>query len=123
MFKMKIIITESKLEDTILKFLDNNNFVVYKGGRSFNSYIYFLENEYDNQAMISVYHRNAFGEIRNWVYVNPKLINHVTLFVPIDEKDFLNIVLYWVTNVLNMKMNSVEDAFRTNQEHRLDVHL
>lgn len=123
MFKMKIIITESKLEDTILKFLDNNNFVVYKGGRSFNSYIYFLENEYDNQAMISVYHRNAFGEIRNWVYVNPKLTNYVTLFVPIDEKDFLNIVLYWVTNVLNMKMNSVENAFRTYQEHRLDVRL
>lgn len=118
---MKIIITESKLEDTILKFLDNNNFFVYKGGRSFNSYIYFLENEGDNEAMISVYHRNAFGEIRNWVYVNPKLINRVTLFVPIDEEDFLNIVLYWVTNVLNMKMNSVVNAFRGGQEHRIFV--
>jgi hypothetical protein len=120
---MKIIITESKLEDTILKFLDNNNFVVYKGGRSFNSYIYFLEDGDDNQAMISVYHRNAFGEIRNWVYVNPKLINRVTLFVPIDEKDFLNIVSHWVSNVLNMKINSVENAFRTDQGHRLDVRL
>ena len=120
---MKIIITESKLENTILKFLDSSNFVIYNKGRQFNSYIYFLDDGDDNEAMISVYHRNAFGEIRNWAYVNPKLINHVTSFFPIDEEDFLNIVSYWLSNVLNMKINSVESAFRADQGHRIYVQL
>lgn len=120
---MKIIITESKLENTVLKFLDSSNFVINDNGKTFNAYIYFLNNEGDNEAMISVYYRNAFGEVRNFVYVNPKLIDYVTSFFPISEEDFLNIVLYWVSNVLNMEMSSIENADSAHQRHRIYVQL
>jgi hypothetical protein len=107
---MKYLITESKLEKVIFKYLDIQDFVIYDNKKRFNNYIYFLNSESDRQSQISVYVNNAFGEVRNWVFVNRRLTEELTTFFPIDKSDCLDIIKVWVNNTLGISDSTIWDG-------------
>jgi hypothetical protein len=117
---MKYIITESKLEKVIFRYLDNQDFVIYDDKKKFNSYTHFLNSDSDNISQISVYVRNAFGEVRNWVTVNYDLIDELSKFFSIDKPDCLYIIRDWVSNTLSIKIDVIYGS-HSEHSHRLIV--
>jgi hypothetical protein len=117
---MKYLIKGIKIENVIFKYLDNQDFVIHNNNKKFNNYIYFLNSESDKISQISVYVKNAIGEVRNWVYVNDDLIQELSNFFSIDKSDCLNIIKVWVSDTLNIRVGEVID---TSYEdfHRLKV--
>jgi hypothetical protein len=115
---MKYLITESKLDRVIFKYLDNQDFVIYDNKKKFNNYIYFLNSESDRESQISVYTNNAFGEVRNWVFVNSDLIEELSTFFSIDRLDCLDIIKVWINNTLGISDSTIWDG---PYEYRLTV--
>jgi len=107
---MKYLITESKLEKVIFKYLDIQDFVIYDNKKRFNNYIYFLNSESDRQSQISVYVNNAFGEVRNWVFVNRDLTDILSTFFSIGKSDCLDIIKEWVNNTLGISNSTIWDG-------------
>ena len=110
LYIMKYLITESKLEKVIFKYLDIQDFVIYDNKKRFNNYIYFLNSESDRKSQISVYVKNAFGEVRNWIFVNPDLIEELSNFFSIDKSDCLDIIGVWVNNTLGISDSTIWDG-------------
>ncbi len=117
---MKYIITESKLNKVVSKYLDNQDFVVYDNKKRFDNYIYFLNSESDLFAQISVYNINSVGEVRNWVYVNNDLIEELSNFFSIDKLGCLDIIGAWVSNTLSIKIGTIS-IDNIHDSHRLIV--
>ena len=115
---MKYLITESKLEKVIFKYLDIQDFVIYDNKKRFSNYIYFLNSESDKESQISVYTNNAFGEVRNWVFVNSDLIEELSTFFSIDRLDCLDIIKVWINNTLGISDSTIWDG---PYEYRLTV--
>lgn len=107
---MKYLITESKLEKVIFKYLDIQDFVMYDNKKRFNNYIYFLNSESDRQSQISVYVNNAFGEVRNWIFVNSDLTDKLSTFFSIDKSDCLDIIKAWINNTLGISNSTIWDG-------------
>jgi len=118
---MKFLITESKFDLVVSKYLDNQDFIIYDNKKKFDNYIYFLNNITDSEAQISVYNKNAFGEVRNWVYVNYDLIEELSNFFSIDELDCLDIIRVWVSDTLGIKVGKIENPLNTGAYYRLQV--
>jgi len=97
---MKFIITESRMERIISKYLDLQDFIIKDNNKKFNNYIYFLNSENDDYSVISVYKKNAFGEERNWVFVNNNLIEEISGFFSVSYDDSAKIITSWVGNKL-----------------------
>jgi hypothetical protein len=117
---MKYLITESKLDSVILQYLDNQDFLIYNNKKKKNNYIYFLNSESDGMSQISVYVNNAFGVVKNWVFVNYDLIEELCEFFSIDKLDSLDIIRVWVSNTLNIKVGKIMDSSGEHY-HRLIV--
>ena len=107
---MKYLITESQLDKVILRYLDIQDFVIYDNKKKFNNYIYFLNSESDRESQISVYVNNAFGEVRNWVFVNRRLTEDLSTLFPIDKSDCLDIIKVWVNNTLGISDSTIWDG-------------
>jgi len=90
--------------------LDNQDFVIYDNKKRFNNYIYFLNSESDRQSQISVYVNNAFGEVRNWVFVNRDLTDILSTFFSIGKSDCLDIIKEWVNNTLGISNSTIWDG-------------
>ena len=120
---MKYIITESKLNNIVFKYLDSLNYLIIDNGKKYNNYIYFLNDESDVRAQISVYHKNAFGEIRNWVYVDSDLINLINQFIPIQKSQLPKVIGRWVGDKLGLDIPS-DEVYNTaygDMNHRLII--
>jgi len=115
---MKYLITESKLEKVIFKYLDIQDFVIYDNKKRFSNYIYFLNSESDRESQISVYTNNAFGEVRNWIFVNSDLTDKLSNFFPIGKSDCLDVIKVWVNNTLGISDSTIWDG---PYEYRLTV--
>ena len=115
---MKYLITESKLNQVIFKYLDIQDFVIYDNKKRFSNYIYFLNSESDRESQISVYTNNAFGEVRNWVFVNSDLIEELSTFFSIVRLDCLDIIKVWINNTLGISDSTIWDG---PYEYRLTV--
>jgi len=118
---MKYLITESQLDRIVFKYLDKQDFVIHNNKKKFNNYIYFLNSESDEMSQISVYVKNAFGEVRNWVFVNYDLIEELSKVFSIDKLDCLDILRDWVSNTLNIKVGMIENAGDADNFYRLRV--
>jgi hypothetical protein len=107
---MKYLITESQFDRAVFLYLDYQNFVIYDNKKRFNNYIYFLNSESDRQSQISVYVNNAFGEVRNWVFVNRDLTEELSTFFSIDKSDCLDIIKAWVNDTLGISDSTIWDG-------------
>jgi len=118
LYIMKYLITESKLEKVIFKYLDIQDFVIYDNKKRFSNYIYFLNSESDRESQISVYTNNAFGEVRNWIFVNSDLTDKLSTLFPIGKSDCLDIIKEWVNNTLGISDSTIWDG---PYDYRLSV--
>jgi len=92
---MKYLITESKLEKVIFRYLDNQDFIQVK--RKNNTY--FVNSEGDEYAQIK------YDKDNSWCYIYHKLINEISSFFSLELTDSKDVIGRWVENTLQMRVN------------------
>ena len=93
---MKYLITESKLNDIVFKYLDNQDFIqIDKGDK-----IYFLNSEGDEYAQI------RFDKKDGWCYIDYDLIEEISSFFSLQRSDSKQVIGKWVENTLQMKVTN-----------------
>ena len=83
---MKFIITESKLEQVIFKYLDNQDFVKIDKGEN----VYFVNSEGDWVAEI------RFNKSDGRCYINYNLVKEISSFFSIEKSDSAQVISRWV---------------------------
>ena len=95
---MKFIITESKLENIIFKYLDNQDLIKVEKGE----YIYLVNSLGDEFAQIK-YNKN-----NGWCYIHYDLVQEISSFFSLDPFDSKEIIGKWVENTLQMRVSNTE---------------
>jgi hypothetical protein len=92
-FYMKYLITESKLEKVIFRYLDNQDFIQIKRV----SLTYFVNSKDDEYAQIKY---SSLGGCT----ISPELIKEISSFFSLDESDSESAIGRWVGNTLQMRV-------------------
>ena len=92
---MKFLITESKLENVIFKYLDNQDFVKIEKENN----IYFVNSEGDKFAMI------RFNKSNGRCYINYDLVKEISSFFSMEKSDSEQVISRWVESTLQMKVS------------------
>ena len=93
---MKFLITESKLENIIFKYLDNQDFVKIDKGEN----IYFVNSENDKLAQIK------FNKSNGRCFINYDLVKEISSFFSMKESDSVQVIGRWVESTLQMKVSN-----------------
>ena len=93
---MKYLITETKLNQVIFKYLDNQDFIQIE--RETN--IYFVNSEGDEFAKI------RFDKKYGWCYINYELIKEISSFFSLGEYESNKVIGKWVENTLQMEVTN-----------------
>ena len=96
---MKFILTESKLENIIFKYLDNQDFVKIK--KAIN--ILFINSSSDEYFQI-VYSKND-----GICYIYVGLITEISSFFSLSYYNSEGLIGKWVENTLQMKVSNTSD--------------
>jgi hypothetical protein len=91
---MKYLITESKLEKVIFRYLDNQDFIQFEKGNR----IYFVNSEGDEYAQI------RYDKDDGWCYIYYELIDEISSFFSLNETDSKEVIAIWVENTHQMKV-------------------
>lgn len=97
---MKFIITESKLDSIVFKYLDNQDFVVIK----MKNRLYYVNSEGDEYAQVRYHPKDR------WCTIHYDLADEVSKFFSLDYEDSINLINKWVENKLGIKSINVEVA-------------
>ena len=95
---MKFLITESKLENVIFKYLDNQDFVKIEKENN----IYFVNSEGDKFAMI------RFKKDNGWCYINYNLVKEISSFFSMEKSGTEQVIGRWVESTLQMKVSNTD---------------
>jgi hypothetical protein len=98
---MKYLITESKLNQVIFRYLDNQDFIQIKGGNR----IYFVNSEGDEYAQI------RYDKKDGWCGIYYKLIYEISIFFSLEESDSKQVIGRWVENTLHMRVTKTPGAY------------
>ena len=93
---MKFIITESKLENVIFKYLDNQDFVKIDKGEN----IYFVNSENDKLSQIK------FNKSNGRCFINYNLVKEISSFFSMKESDSEQVIGRWVESTLQIKVSN-----------------
>jgi len=91
---MKYLITESKLNKVIFRYLNNQDFIQINNRFD----IFFLNSEGDEYAQI----RYDDG----WCYIDFDLITEISSFFSLERYDSEKVIGKWVENTLKMKVTT-----------------
>jgi hypothetical protein len=91
---MKYLITESKLNIVIFKYLDNQDFIKIEKGNK----VYFVNSNNDEYAQIK-YDKND-----GWCFIYYELIDEISSFFSIGKSDSKEVIGRWVESTLQMKV-------------------
>ena len=97
---MKYLITESKLNKAIFRYLDNQDFVVIK----ISNRLYFVNSEGDEFAQIKYYPEDR------WCTIHYDLADEVSKFFSLDYEDSISVINKWIEDKLGIKSINVEVA-------------
>ena len=92
---MKFILTESKLEQIIFMYLDNQDFVKVEGDNN----VYFINSMDDEYAQIE------YDKDDGWCIVSLDLIKEISSFFSLKSDDSEMIIGKWVENTLQMDLS------------------
>jgi hypothetical protein len=95
---MKYLITESKLNKVIFRYLNNQDFIRIDKV----SNIYFVNSEGDEYAQIRYY------EVNGWCYISNKLVNEISSFFSLSESDSEQVIVRWVEDTLQMNVEHIK---------------
>ena len=98
---MKFIITESKLENIIFKYLDNQDLIKVEKGE----YIYLVNSLGDEFAQIK-YNKNI-----GWCTFRADLRNEISDFFSLSRDISKVIISEWVENTLQVKVSNTQLGF------------
>ena len=94
---MKFILTESKMEQVIFKYLDNQDFVKIEG----------VEDVYFTNSSDDEYGKIRYDKTNGKCYIDTKLIFELISFFSLEFIDSKNIIGKWVENTLQMKVTGI----------------
>ena len=97
---MKYLITESKLDRVIFKYLDNQDFVVIK----MKNRLYYVNSEGDEYAQVRYHPKDR------WCTIHYDLVEEIDNFFSLDTYQSINIINRWVENKLGINSINVEVA-------------
>ena len=97
---MKFLITESKLDSIVFKYLDNQDFVVIK----MKNRLYYVNSEGDEYAQVRYHPKDR------WCTIHYDLADEVSKFFSLDYGDSINVINKWIENKLGIKSINVEVA-------------
>ena len=98
---MKFLITESKLDSIVFKYLDNQDFIKIEK----SNMIYFVNSESDKYAQI------RYDKSDGWCGINYKLIEEISAFFSLQRYDSMEVIGRWVENTLQMKVTNTSQEF------------
>lgn len=101
---MKFIITESKMEQVVFNYLDNQDFIKVENKDS----VYFLNSTDDKSTKIR-YDKND-----GWCNVNYNLVKEISSFFSLDNPDSKNLIGKWVEYTLQMRVTNTRRWFFLN---------
>ena len=93
---MKFIITESKLENVIFKYLDNQDFIKIEKDNN----IYFVNSEGDKYAQI------RYDKKDSWCFINFGLVIKISSLFSIEYFESRKVIGKWVEKTLQMKVRN-----------------
>jgi hypothetical protein len=102
---MKYLITESKLDNVVFKYLNNQDFIIKKSPKTsfgVSNIIHFLKSEssFLSDSLINFYRD---GEC----FINFELIDEIATFFSMDFDDSKYVIGRWVENKLDTKVREV----------------
>jgi len=103
---MKYLITESKLEKVIFKYLDNQDFIQI----DIDGSIYFVNSEDDEYAQI------RYDKDDGWCGIDEDLIIQISSFFSLEESDSEEVIGKWAENTLQMKVTDTESVDESRSE-------
>ncbi len=92
---MKYLITESKLEKVIFKYLDIQDFIQIEK----NGSIYFINSEGDKYAQIKS------SITSEWCYISTKLIDEISSLFSLHYLDSKEVIGSWVSDTLQIEVS------------------
>jgi hypothetical protein len=92
---MKYLITESKLEKVIFRYLDNQDFIQIEK----NGSIYFINSEGDKYAQIKS------SITSEWCYISTKLIDEISSLFSLHYLDSKEVIGSWVSDTLQIEVS------------------
>ena len=102
---MKYLITESKLNKVIFKYLDNQDFIVTGNDTS----LFFINSENDQYAQI------RFDKDDGWCFISIDLTKEISSFFSLELTDSNEVIGRWVENTSQMRVTHThrarQDAF------------
>ena len=98
---MKYLITESRFDKVIFKYLDNQDFIKIEKKNG----IYFVNSEGDEYAQI------RFDKKDGWCYIDYDLIEEISSFFSLQRSDSKQVIGKWVENTLQMKVTNTPSNY------------
>lgn len=95
---MKFIITESKLENLIFKYLDNQDFIKVDKNNNI-----FFTNPSDKE-----YFQISYIKDDGWCFIYVELVDEISSFFSLEKFYSENIIGKWVENTLQMKVSNTD---------------
>jgi hypothetical protein len=93
---MKYLITESKLEKVIFRYLDSQDFIQIEK----NGSIYFINSEGDEYGQI------RYDKKDGWCGIYYKLTEDISSFFSLQEYDSEQVIGRWVENTLQVRLTN-----------------
>ena len=97
---MKFLVTKSKLDSIVFKYLDNQDFVVIK----MKNRLYYVNSEGDEYAQVRYHPKDR------WCTIHYDLVDEVSKFFSLNYEDSINLINKWIENKLGIKSINVEVA-------------
>lgn len=95
---MKFILTESKMESVIFKYLDTTDFIKIEKNNS----IYFVISADDGYTQIE------YDKDDGWCLISLDFIKEISSFFSLSYNDSEKIIGKWVENILQMKVSNTD---------------
>ena len=97
---MKYLITESKLDNVVFKYLDNQDFIIKK--MNSDNITYFVNSEGDGYMDALIQHHRSGDCV-----ISYELINEIATFFSIDFDDSKYVIARWVENTLDRRVKEI----------------
>jgi len=94
---MKYLITESKLDNVVFKYLDNQDFIKSEE----YDFIYFINSESDEDAQI------RFDKDDGICTINPLLVKEISNFFSLSNGHSIDVIGKWVEYTLQMEVSRI----------------
>ena len=99
---MKYLITESRLESVILKYIDNQDLLVNIHKENDSITVFFSDHRNLNSTEI------VFVSKNNKCHITKGFVTEITNFFSMDPSDTVNYIVKWVENKLQVSVKSFE---------------